>query len=880
MFLVAGDNVKPKKHSYAYLRKIVLVMGLLLTFYALHFTRVRDEGNGTWGGANTGISITSASAMSKEAQAAISNSLSVSVNKPGGNNISYMIQAFIETFTNPFHFEGLILAHAVIPVCVAWIIVGFWTFLYINRRNLYRQDAPGKENGSATFNNDAKGFAEKYTEPYTEQDKKAGASEKNIILAKDLKLSMNGRRIRRNMNALVTGGSGTGKTYGLIKPNLAQMNSSFVITDPSGEILDATGIMLMENGYTIKLFSISDMAHSNCYNPLDYIYDEDGNADPTKVQVLVSVFIENSNGKKSGGDPFWTKSEAAFMTFAILYLAEFCNEEERNMYNILRLAQCGRTDEDSSSSQTLLDKIVEDARKQNPGAKCFISYDTFKLAPAKTANSILISLAVDLNLFASDRVRNMTSTGYVCTRNEDGSIKEYVRDGNGHVIRDSSNLDLQTIGDTKTALFVNIPQANSAYNFLIAMMYSQLFDQLYFHAEKICPNRWHIFDQNGEVISSQYKTEAEASKVMELYSEAKVITDTSDGFDKYYIYNQDAGKEYTLPEKAINNDTYGYMQEVYSVEVGEKLIKRYQNEPEIQKGQLWLPIHVRLLLDEFANIGRIPDFDKMLATMRKYEISSMIILQSLAQAKEIYDKLWEAMVGNCDTFIFLGSSEMETAKYVSEKLGKATIRVMDESQSKSASGGSISNSFKKQARDLMDAAEVTKLGNNECLVMVRGEDPFRIDKYDWKQHPHYAESGDADPTRKIDLAYLERHFACKPKGKPTTMAAMEVEEDNQNILQHSVLPDVNRSSFSQNRMKQFETLEALASANGCSRDEFTEQVESAQPVDQSTYYGQGELLPSEGENLTKDENLSDPTVVTTGEGDPEDDDSSWVFNMP
>ena len=309
--------MKPKKHSYAYLRKIVLVMGLLLTFYALHFTRVRDEGNGTWGGANTGISITSASAMSKEAQAAISNSLSVSVNKSGGNNISYMIQAFIETFTNPFHFEGLILAHAVIPVCVAWIIVGFWTFLYINRRNLYRQDAPGKENGSATFNNDAKGFAEKYTEPYTEQDKKAGASEKNIILAKDLKLSMNGRRIRRNMNALVTGGSGTGKTYGLIKPNLAQMNSSFVITDPSGEILDATGIMLMENGYTIKLFSISDMAHSNCYNPLDYIYDEDGNADPTKVQVLVSVFIENSNGKKSGGDPFWTKSEAAFMTYSV-----------------------------------------------------------------------------------------------------------------------------------------------------------------------------------------------------------------------------------------------------------------------------------------------------------------------------------------------------------------------------------------------------------------------------------------------------------------------------------------------------------------------------------------------------------------------------------
>ena len=875
--------MKPKTQGYAYLRPIIIFLGLMLTFYALHFTRVRDEGNGTWGGSGSGITFTMKEAAAKEIQGALANNLTVQSTQVNTSNLDYLISALEECFTKPFYCDGLILTHAVVPILVVWGIVAMWAFLYVNRRNLYHQDAPGKEAGSSKFNQNFKGFAEKYTADYTEEEQEDGLPDPNIILADRLKLSMNSRATRRNLNVLVVGGSGTGKTYGLIKPNLAQMNCSFIVTDPSGEILNATGVMLMEHGYTIKLFSISDMAHSNVYNPLDYIYDENGEVSQEKVQILVSAFIENSNGKKnSGGDKFWEKSEAAFMTFAVLYLARFCSKEDRNMYNILKLAQCGHTDESSSSSETLLDKIVADARAQDPEAKCFTSYDSFKIAPAKTANSILISLAVDLNLFSADAVRNMTSTSYVCTRNADGSIRDYIRDKNGDVIRDSNNLDLQTIGDTKTVLFVNIPQANSAYNFLIAMMYSQLFNELYSRAEKVSMNRYHIYDKYGEVISSQYRTEQEAEKMIELYSNAVVKTDNSDGTERFFIYNKAAGKRYTLPDKAVKRSTYGYIKEVYSKQVGEDLIKRYKDEATVKTlNDPRLPVHTRFLLDEFANIGRIPDFDKMLSTMRKYEISATIILQSLAQVKEIYDKLWEVMVGNCDTIIFLGSSEMETAKYVSEKLGKTTIRTMDESQSKSGTGGSISNSFKKQARDLLDPSEVTKIENNDCIVMLRGEDPFYVPKYDWKHHPNYEQSGDANHSRYIKADYLEEHFKCWNKKKPGS-GEDEIEEENKDIIENQTLPTANRDDL-QTTSTQFQNLEELAKGNGETEEEFKENVKNAIPVDQEIYHDPGELLCDDEDSSSSYLNSIDnqnAKCEKTDDTDPESDGDAWVFESP
>ena len=741
--------------------------------------------------------------------------------------------------TSPFGLQGLSLVNAAKTSLIITFVFFIVVALNVTSRNMHRQDAPGKEKGSAEWFKNFKWYRERFTDPYSKYEQEQEIADNNALLAEGLKLSMDARYTNRNLNTVAVGGSGTGKTYGFIKPNLAQMNCSYVCTDPSGEIMQVMGIPLLEAGYVVKLFSTSDMKHSNCYNPMDYIYNESGDVDATKVAVLVSTFIKNAGDlqKKGGGDPFWEKSSTAWMTFAVFYLAEFESIEKRNMYNILKLAQAGKADENSSSSETILDRIVKDARNKNPDAKCFSSYDTFKLAPAKTANSILISIAVDLNVFSSDDVRNMTTTSYVCERNKNGVITKYIKDRAGNPIRDSKNLDLQTLGNVKTALFVNIPQANSAHNFLVSMMYSQLFDVLYSVAEKSAPNSYIIYDGRGEVLASGFKTEAAAKRHMEIYQNASVRADTINGVNRYFVYSDE--KDAVILPEFLGKRGKRYIQEVHSMEVGEHLLQRYQkiptlvyksqkkveekkklekekfeketagmsdeerrkyieqkndeqaeylrNHPEdrnkqvkkgaslfnkpkvvkkpayIKKGALRLPVHVRFLLDEFSNIGEIPNFDKMLSTMRKYEISCTIILQSLNQIKAKYDKIWETLVGNCDSVVFLGSSEMDTVKYMSEKLGKTTIRTFDTSQSKSAKSSSLSESYKKDARDLLDPAEIAKLDNEYCIVVVRGLSPFYLRKLRFNRHPNYYKTGDANDNKKIGIDFLENHFKCESK---------------------------------------------------------------------------------------------------------------------
>ena len=786
--------------------------------------------------------------------------------------------AFIDAVTHmaesPFDLKGLNIAEALPPFFAIAFVAGFATLMIRAKRELYRQDRPGAESGSAGWNKDMKTYNATFVDEYTKEDKEAGLPENNVLYADGLKMSMNTRKTLRNLNAMIIGGSGAGKTFRFIKPNLAQMNCSYVITDPSGEILHAMGTALMDDGYRIRLFSTSDMKHSNAYNPMDYIYDDDGEVDQTKVGILVSTFIANAgeNNKKGGGDPFWKKSSIAFMTFAVLFLAEFMPLEKRNMYQILRLAQSGKTDESSNSSQTMLDKIVMGAQRQNPKAKCFSSYYTFKLAPAKTANSILISMAVDLNPFSMDNVRNLTTTSYVCRRNRSGQIVEYIRDPDGKLIRDDTNLDLETIGDSKTALFVNIPQANGAYNFLISMMYSQLFETLYSRAERICPNRYHIFDRNGIAIASEFKSEEEAMRHLAVFQNAEIVEYKEKKTDepRYFLYNKKA-KEFTLPEFAVKKK-YGYIQEVYSKEVGEKLLARYRpmkkanmlsdeeasekkakksliritkkqpqgkkrTEPYIERGRQRLPIHVRFLLDEFSNIGEIPNFEKMLSTMRKYEISCTVILQSLAQIKAMYEKVWEVLIGNCDAFIFLGSSENDTCKYVSEKLGKQTIRTFDESQSKSNSGGSISTSFKKQARDLLDPAEVGKLDNSECIVIIRGLNPFKRKKLDFSKHPNFKKTGDYDKSRVFDDKYMERYFKCLNKEQVDTDVMMAEEEHQKETLA------AQRNARGKKAGRPMRNRREMADAMGIKDPENKKELDRVKSPDPSDYAPDAGVMP-------------------------------------
>ncbi len=430
----------------------------------------------------------------------------------------------------------------------------------------------------------------------------------NILLAKGLYLSLKGDGVKiknkRNANVMIMGGSGTGKSFSMIKPNILQFHSSYIVTDPSAELLRSTAKALLNKGYNVKIFSTSDMKHSNSYNPLDYIYDTEGNYSPVNVKVLVDTFIKNIDPDKKGGDPFWDKAASSIMTACIGYLAEFCRVEERNMYNILRLVQAGKMDEDSSSSETQLDQLFEDARRIDKKAKCFVAYDTFKLAPAKTANSVLITLGVDLEPFGSaDEVKNMTTTSYLCTRDEKGRILDYIRDENDNLIRDSNNLELGQIGNEKTALFIIIPQAQKAFQWLVSLMYAQCFTTLYDIGEHVCPVRWNILGADNMAVSSLYKTKKEAEHVREIFAEARVISEDVEGERLYYLYNPEAEDALTIPEKRVLpvEKRKGYIKQVFSQEVGEYLIEMYKRGHVAHNNKNEMPVPVRMLLDEFAN---------------------------------------------------------------------------------------------------------------------------------------------------------------------------------------------------------------------------------------------------------------------------------------
>jgi len=501
------------------------------------------------------------------------------------------------------------------------------------------------EKGSGKWYTDMKKYNQKYTDPY---GKKEHDGPGNMILTNDVFLGMNTRKTLRNNNILVIGGSGSGKSRFFVKPNILQANCSYVITDPSGELLVSQGKFLEDNGYKVKVFNLVDMEHSNCYNPFNYIRDDLG------VLMLVNCLIKNTTPPgKGGGDPFWEKSETALLQALIFYLIKYRPKEERNFTSVMKLLRAAEVDENNPSTKSPLDRLFDQVERTDPDSIALKSYRTFKMGAGKTLKSILISCAVRLTVFNMKEIENLTGT---------------------------DDIDLGRLGDEKQALFVVIPAADDTYNFLVSMMYSQLFETLYYHAENECPKGYYITENNMRI------------KFVETEKEA----------DDYI-------REHPGLEKT--------------------------------KGKKALALHCRFMLDEFANIGQIPEFDKKLATMRKYEISCSIILQNLAQIKEMYDKKAEGLIGNCDTILFLGSSELETCKYISEKLGKGTVVIRNNSRSRGAKGSS-SLSYNRDARDLMSPDEVARMDNSECIVFIRGLQPFKTKKYDYPKHPNYKYTGD------------------------------------------------------------------------------------------------------------------------------------------
>ena len=451
----------------------------------------------------------------------------------------------------------------------------------------------------------------------------------NIILTKTERLMMSNRppdpKNARNKNVLVVGGSGSGKTRFWLKPNLLQCHSSYVVTDPKGSIVVECGNALLKNGYKVKILNTINFKKSMHYNPFAYVHSE------KDILKLVTTLMTNTKGEGSGGDPFWEKSERLLLTALIAYLHYEAPVEEQNFATLLEMLNTMQVLEDDEEYQNPVDLLFEELAKKKPNSFAGRQYKLYKLAAGKTAKSILISCGARLAPFDIQELRDLTMY---------------------------DELQLDTLGDKKTALFLIMSDTDSTFNFLISMIYTQLFN---------------------------------------------LLCDKAD-------------------------DQYG--------------------------GKL--PVHVRCLIDECANIGQIPQLEKLVATIRSREISACLVLQTRSQLKAIYKDNADTIVGNMDSQIFLGGSEPTTLKDLSEMLGKETIDAFNTSDTRGNSP-SYGTTFQKMGHELLSRDELAVLDGGKCILQLRGVRPFLSDKYDLTQHPNYKLTSDYDPKNTFDIEkYLNR----------------------------------------------------------------------------------------------------------------------------
>lgn len=508
------------------------------------------------------------------------------------------------------------------------VFIGLVTFFFTdldNIKNSHYDDSTVSGSGGFMSQKQMKAYAEQYISKdppaivdnlpvvsTIEGDK--GKYSENMIMSNQFCRPINSRKLIGNNNILIVGGAGTGKSRFFIKPNVLQMNASYVITDPSGEMIFSLGKTLKDHGYKIKIFNISDMGHSNCYNPLSYIRDEAG------VNMLIQCFITNTTQGEGGGDnQFFVDAEKLLYSACIFYLIDFCNDDtKKNFANILNMINSSSVNEQDPNAKSPLDALFD---KLPQGSLAWKYYKAFKQAAGKTLKSIIISCVTRLQPFMTPQVINLTK-------------------------RD--DLDLGSIGNEKTALFIITPQADRTYSFLASMLYSQLFETLY-----------HI----GE----QQKARGESEQ---------------------------------------------------------------------------LKIPVRCMMDEFANIGEVPEFPSKLATMRKYNISAAIVLQDISQIEAMYEDNWKTLVGNCSTLVFLGTQEPNTLKYFSEMLGNMTVKKKSTGRSLGKQKSNTINNGPEK-REVMTPDELGRMPADECLVFTQNKRPVRDKKYKYERHPYYEQTADA-----------------------------------------------------------------------------------------------------------------------------------------
>lgn len=537
----------------------------------------------------------------------------------GGDVIDKIFQGILELNTMSF-IPSVHLMDILTGIVVAAII----KFIIYTKGKNAKKFRQGKEYGSARWGN------KKDIEPYVDEK-----FQNNILLTQTERLTMNGRpanpKYARNKNVLVIGGSGSGKTRFYVKPNLMQMHSSYCITDPKGTIVLECGKMLEDNGYEIKILNTINFKKSMKYNPFAYLRSE------KDILKLVQTIIANTKGEgEKAGEDFWVKAEKLYYTALIGYIFYEAPREEKNFATLLDMIDASEVREDDETYMNPIDRLFEALEKKEPTHFAVKQYKKYKLAAGKTAKSILISCGARLAPFDIQELRDLMQ---------------------------EDELELDTLGDRKTALFVIISDTDDTFNFVVSIMYSQLFN---------------------------------------------LLCDKAD-------------------------DVYG--------------------------GRL--PVHVRCLLDEFANIGLIPKFEKLIATIRSREISASIILQAQSQLKAIYKDNADTIVGNCDSTLFLGGKEKTTLKELSETLGKETIDLYNTSETRS-NQKSFGLNYQKTGKELMSQDEITVMDGSKCIFQLRGVRPFLSDKFDITKHKNYKLLEDYDKKNLFDIeSYMKRKGKAK-----------------------------------------------------------------------------------------------------------------------
>ncbi|HGC9115430.1 TPA: VirD4-like conjugal transfer protein, CD1115 family [Streptococcus agalactiae] len=537
----------------------------------------------------------------------------------GGDIIDKIFQGILEI--NTMSFLPSIHPTDIIMGVVVAVLIKFIVYTKGKNAKKFRQ---GKEYGSARWG------TKKDIEPYMDEK-----FQNNILLTQTERLTMNGRpanpKYARNKNVLVIGGSGSGKTRFYVKPNLMQMHSSYCVTDPKGTIVLECGKMLEDNGYEIKILNTINFKKSMKYNPFAYLRSE------KDILKLVQTIIANTKGEgEKAGEDFWVKAEKLYYTALIGYIFYEAPREEKNFATLLDMIDASEVREDDETYMNPIDRLFEALEKKEPTHFAVKQYKKYKLAAGKTAKSILISCGARLAPFDIQELRDL--------------MKE-------------DELELDTLGDRKTALFVIISDTDDTFNFVVSIMYSQLFNLLCDKADAVYGGR--------------------------------------------------------------------------------------------------LPIHVRCLLDEFANIGLIPKFEKLIATIRSREISASIILQAQSQLKAIYKDNADTIVGNCDSTLFLGGKEKTTLKELSETLGKETIDLYNTSETRS-NQKSFGLNYQKTGKELMSQDEITVMDGSKCIFQLRGVRPFLSDKFDITKHKNYRLLEDYDKKNLFDIeSYMKRKGKAK-----------------------------------------------------------------------------------------------------------------------